>query len=207
MHTITDTKCTLHFCLQNDTWVISASSWSVNFPIMKNLFLSFSFAGFFSLGFSDDVQSHIQYVHDLWFIICVWMTSSVYWTDAFDVRMEFTPQLLCSVCFEFSCDLSQFMLNPCKRAKHSVLFVQFKRPVVKNVAASDGRKCITNNVIVNAGFLMSRLIRSLSSTSCDVRVKSETPSRSSLWTPVDTLWCNKPSRTLCKYQSLLLANE
>lgn len=40
----------------------------------------------------------------------------------------------------------------CERAKDSVLFVQYKRPGVKNLAASDGRKYIANNVIVHAGF-------------------------------------------------------
>lgn len=128
------------------------------------MFLSFSFAGFFSHGFSDEVQSQIRYVHNLWVIVCISILSSV-------------------------------------------LFVQYKRPGGKNLAASDGRKYIANNIIAHAGFLMSCLIPSLSSTSCDVMVKSETPSRSSLWTPVDTLWSNKPSRSLCKYKSLLLANE
>lgn len=99
------------------------------------------------------------------------------------------------------------MLNPRGGANDSVSFVQYKRPGVKNLAASDGRQSIASNIIVQAAFLMSCLIPSLSSTSCVVRVKSETPSRSSLWTPVDTLWSNEPSRSLCKYKSLLLANE
>lgn len=50
------------------------------------------------------------------------------------------------------------MLNPCEGANDSVSFVQYKRPGVKNLAASDGRQYIASNIIVRAAFLMSCLI-------------------------------------------------